>query len=110
MKLTYTKKITFNIYGTMIHFAFVIPLNKNLTKLNALSDEKWDNFTKTYDQLCLLVINEVSLVSNKMLSFIDHRLLIIKQVRNEFMGGIDVFLTGDFYQAPPIQHHGFSNQ
>jgi hypothetical protein len=43
----------------MIHFALAIPLNKYLTKLNALSDERWDIFIKTYDQLCLLVIDEV---------------------------------------------------
>jgi len=87
----------------MIHFEFAIPLNKNLTKLNALSDERWDTFIKTYDQLCLLVIDEVSLVSNRMLSFIDCRLRIIKQVHNEFMGGLDVIMTNDFYQAPPIR-------
>jgi hypothetical protein len=34
-----------------------------------------------------------------MLSFIDHRLHIIKQVHNEFMGGLDVIITSDFYQA-----------
>jgi hypothetical protein len=31
MKLAYTRKMTFNINDTIIHFAFVIPLNKNLT-------------------------------------------------------------------------------
>jgi hypothetical protein len=40
MKLAYIRKTTFNINGTMIHFALAIPLNENLTKLNALSDER----------------------------------------------------------------------
>jgi hypothetical protein len=40
MKLTYIRKITFNINGTTIHFAFIIPLNKNLIELNVLSDER----------------------------------------------------------------------
>jgi hypothetical protein len=80
----------------MIHFEFAIALNKNLTKLNALSDERWDTFIKAYDQLCLLVTDEVSLVSNKMLR-------IIKQVHNEYMGGLDIIMTNDFYQAPPIR-------
>ncbi len=31
MKLTYTKKPTFNINGITIHFALAIPLNKNQT-------------------------------------------------------------------------------
>jgi hypothetical protein len=37
-----------------------------------------------------------------MLSFIDRRLRIIKQVHNEFMGGLDVIMTSDFYQAPLV--------
>ncbi len=66
MKLTYIGKVTFNINSTTIHFALAIPLNKNLTKLNALSDERRDTFIKTYDQLYLLVINGIFLVNNKM--------------------------------------------
>jgi hypothetical protein len=49
IKLTYTRKVTFNINGTIIHFALTIPLNKNLTQLNTSSDEKYCTFTKTYD-------------------------------------------------------------
>ncbi len=70
MKLIYIGKTTFNINDTIIHFALAISLNKNLIELNALSDERCDIFIKIYDQLCLLVINEISLVSNKMLTFI----------------------------------------
>lgn len=44
MKLTYSRKVTFNINGRIIHFALAISLNKILTKLNALNDEKCDNF------------------------------------------------------------------
>ncbi len=87
MKLTYIGKVTFNINGTMIHFALVIPLNKILIELNALSDERHGTFIKTYAQLCLLIINKVSVVNNRMLSFIHHKLHIIKWVHNEFMSG-----------------------
>jgi hypothetical protein len=34
-----------------------------------------------------------------MLSFIDCRLQIIKQVHNQFMGGLDIIMIGDFYQV-----------
>ncbi len=57
----------------MTYSALAIPLNKNVTKLNALSDERQDTFIKTYYQLCLLVRNEVYLVNNIMLSFNDRR-------------------------------------
>ncbi len=99
MKLTYNGKYAFNINGTTIHSTLVIPLNKNFNELKALSDEKHDSLTKHYDQLHLLIIDEISLVSNRMLSFIDRRLWIIKQVHNQFMGGLDVIMIGDFYQT-----------
>ncbi len=66
MKLTYIRKITFNINSTTKHSAVAIPLNKNITELNALSDERHDTFIITYDQLYLLVINEIFLISNRM--------------------------------------------
>jgi hypothetical protein len=39
-----------------------------------------------------------------MLSFIDCRLLVINQVHQFFMSGLDVIImTSDFFQVPPIQ-------
>jgi len=38
-----------------------------------------------------------------MLAFIDYKLQVKKQVHNQFMGGLDVIIIGNFYQAPPIQ-------
>jgi len=102
MKLAYIGKTTFNINSTTIHPKLAIPLNKNLIKFNALGDERW-TFIKTYEKLCLLIIDEVFFVNNIMLYFIDHRLHIIKQVHNEFMGELNVIMTSDFYQAPLVQ-------
>jgi hypothetical protein len=41
-------------------------------------------------------------MGNRMLTFIDHKLHVIKQVHNQFMGGLDVIMTCDFYQIPPL--------
>jgi hypothetical protein len=38
-----------------------------------------------------------------MLTFIDHRLCVIKQVHNQFMGGFDVIMTRDLYQVLLLQ-------
>jgi len=51
----------------------------------------------------MLVIIEISLVGNKMLIFVDYKLVDIKETLKEFMGGLDVIMTTDFYQASPIQ-------
>jgi hypothetical protein len=64
MKLGYIGKAAFNISGSTIHSALGIPLNKSLLELGILNDERCDNFIKKYNQLCLLVINEISLVGS----------------------------------------------
>lgn len=51
MKLTYTKKETFNINGTTIHSTLAIPINKKFNELKALNDERCDVLIKTYTQL-----------------------------------------------------------
>jgi hypothetical protein len=90
-----------------IHLALTIRLNKKFNEFKALSDKKCDNLIKNHDQLHLLVIDDISLVGNRMLSFIDYKLQIIKQVHNQFMGGIDVIMTSDFCQACLFEIHGF---
>jgi hypothetical protein len=36
------------------------------------------------------------LVGNRMLTFIDRRLWLIKQVHDQFMGGLDIIMSSDF--------------
>ncbi len=55
MKQPYTWKTTFNINSIIIQFSFVISLNKKW-----LNDKKCDGLIKTCDQLCLLMIDEIS--------------------------------------------------
>jgi DNA replication protein DnaC len=80
MKLTHIRKVAFNINGTTIHSTLAIPLNKFFNELKTLNDEKCDTLTKTYVQFQLVVIDELFLVDNKLLIFIDHRLHVIKQI------------------------------
>jgi hypothetical protein len=49
------------------------------------------------NQLHLLVIDEIIIVNTRTLTFINHKLQVIKQAHNQFMGGIDVIMIGDFY-------------
>jgi hypothetical protein len=46
----------------------------------------------------MLIIDEIFLVRNIMLTFINCRLRDIKQLHNKFMGCFDVIMTSDFYQ------------
>ncbi len=101
MKLTYTRKTT-NINNAMIHFALAIPINKNFNEFKALNDERHDILFKTYIQLQLLIIDDLKKFGNKMLSFLDCRLQVIKQVHDDFMGVLDVIVSCDFYKAPLV--------
>ncbi len=76
----------------LIYFALAIPLNKNYNELKALNDEKHDNLIKTYDQVQMLIINEIHFIGNRMLTFIDHKLCDIKQTHNKFVGGHNVIM------------------
>jgi len=43
-----------------------LPLNKNFNEFKTLSDEKCDTYIKTYDQLQLVVVDEIPLVGNRI--------------------------------------------
>ncbi len=47
----------------------------------------------------LLIIYEISLVGNKMFTFINYRLCVIKQVHTKFVGGFDIIMTSDFLSS-----------
>ncbi len=93
VKLVHIGKTTFNINGTTMHSTFVILLNKNFNELKTLNDEKHNTLLKKIDQLWLLIIDEISLLGNKILTFVDHKWWTIKKTQNWFMGGLDVVMT-----------------
>jgi hypothetical protein len=49
------------------------------------------------------VIDEISLVGGRMFNVIDNRLRSIKHIQNNFFGVVNVIMTSDFYQAPPVK-------
>lgn len=49
-----------------------------------------------------LFIDEVSLLSEQLISEIDHALHFATEHSDEWVGGIDVIFVGDLYQYPPI--------
>ena len=50
----------------------------------------------------LLIIDEVSMVSCYLLDVIDRLLRVFRKRENEAFGGVQVILTGDTLQLPPI--------
>jgi hypothetical protein len=52
----------------------------------------FDSLPKNYDQLQLLVLDEVSLIGSKTFSFIDLHLRFIKHSHNHFFGNMGIWM------------------
>ena len=65
----YTGLAAYNIQGTTLHNAFCIEPNKKL-KYKQLSDDKQNTLRTKYMHLSVLIVDEVSMVGNQMLSFL----------------------------------------
>ena len=96
----YTGLAAYNIQGSTLHNAFCIEPNKKL-KYKQLSDDKRNTLITKYANLSVLIVDEVSMVGNEMLSFLYLRLQEIKCNKEPF-GGIHVILVGDLFQLRPV--------
>ncbi|KAJ8048298.1 ATP-dependent DNA helicase PIF1 [Holothuria leucospilota] len=95
-----TGKAAFNINGLTIHSAFQIDPNRgyNFLKLNS---DKLNSLQVKYRHLQVVIIDEISMVGNKQLLFINERLKEIKQNQQPF-GGVHIIAVGDLYQLKPV--------
>lgn len=78
-----------------------IDMEADINKLvnRVLRDEKK---CKRWESVDLLIIDEISMVDFKMMEVMDEIAQYIRQSSAPF-GGIQLLLTGDFYQLPPVQ-------
>ncbi len=90
-----------HIGGTTIHSWSGLGIRDEITE----RDEKWlkenDRLIKRYNNIDVLVIDEVSMIHGKRLDMVNQ---VCKWLRDseEPFGGIQVILTGDLFQLPPI--------
>ena len=89
--------------GMTINALFSIPCRKNREMLaQPLSLKSLEKLRKRLqkDELSLIVIDEISMVTCEMIDSIDQRLRQVFQTQSDF-GGISVLAVGDFYQLKP---------
>ena len=99
--MAYTGKAAYNIGGLTIHSALHLPI---VTKAHtSLSTEKLNILSDRYQNLALVVFDEVSLIGANTFSLADSRLRQILHNHNEPFGGVDVILCGDLCQASPVR-------
>jgi hypothetical protein len=76
--VAYTRKVAYNVGGTTVHFAFLMPFNKS--QFLPLSKEMLDTLSKLYEKLQLVFIDEAYLIWSRFLYSIDNQLRSIKHV------------------------------
>ncbi|CAB4017809.1 ATP-dependent DNA helicase PIF1 [Paramuricea clavata] len=99
-----------NINGTTVHSALAIPRECG-NNVPAMSDQKRMQMRLSLAELKLIIIDEISMVSNMSLLHIHQRLKeIFATPSSELFAGISILAVGDFYQLPPIRSGtAFSN-
>ena len=94
-----------NIDGSTIHSALGISPERNYGKNVAkMSDKRRSLLRNKLSELCIIIIDEISMVSNVLLLHIHQRLMEIFGCSTDLpFAGISIIACGDFYQLPPIQ-------
>ncbi|KAK9812967.1 hypothetical protein WJX72_006602 [[Myrmecia] bisecta] len=91
--MAFTGTAAFNVDGNTIHHCVHMPIKKNLDDPHPPSAERLDAFNKALGEVELVVIDEISMVSSKMLAFKDSRLRLLKDPNKPF-GGVHVHSRG----------------
>lgn len=93
-----------HIGGTTIHSWSGLGIRDEISE----RDEKWlkdnDRLLKRYNNIDVLIIDEVSMIHGKRLDMVNQVAKWLRESEEPF-GGMQVILTGDLFQLPPI-HKG----
>ena len=92
-----------NINGTTIHTALAIPKESG-ENVPPMSDQKRTQIRISLSELKLIIIDEISMVSNSTLLHIHQRLKdIFGTSSDQLCAGLSIIVVGDLYQLPPIR-------
>lgn len=92
-----------NINGTTIHSALAIPKESG-DNITPMSDQKKTQIRMALSDLKLIIIDEISMISNTLLLHIHQRLKEILSIsNNQLFAGHSIITVGDLYQLPPIR-------
>lgn len=89
------------IGGSTIHSALAIPVSE-FNEYLPLSSYMLSKLRNRYVNVHSMIIDEVSMVSDTMLTYISRRLSDIKHNSSPF-GGLNVFVIGDLFQLRPVR-------
>jgi len=90
-----------HIGGMTIHSWSGIGVRSYLSDFDLEDIASKERLVKRMGETRVLIIDEISMLSGKMLSMVDQVCRAIKRSDHAF-GGLQVILVGDFFQLPPI--------
>lgn len=89
------------IGGRTLHSQFLIS-NDQDAKESAMQVLASEKRFKKISKAKLLIIDEISMVSDKLLDCVDNICRIVRDEHNKAFGGLQVIFCGDFLQLPPV--------
>ena len=95
-----------NIAGSTIHSAFDIPADKSKGIPNV---RRLAELQAAFKNVHCVLIDEFSLLSQRLLAVIDHRCREATGQKSRPFGGLNVILVGDINQLPPVGGNALYN-
>ena len=95
-----TGKAATNINGVTLHKLLFLPVNKVNNQL-VMSETVCEWAQQNFQGKQLLVVDEMSMLSQEQYGYMDRRLRQIMN-KNKPFGRFSVILSGDFAQLPPV--------
>ena len=90
----------FHIGGITLHSALHLPVHKH--NCNDLRGQSLSTLQHKLKEICYLIVDEVSMLGQNMMVWVDKRLRQATSHLDVPFGGISVILIGDFAQLPPV--------
>ena len=92
-----------NVNGYTLHSLFKLPIQRAYeAECHELSPVTLKTLRTFFHGIQTIIIDEISMVSSKMFTYIHHRLCAISN-SNSPMGGYNVILFGDFFHLRPVR-------
>lgn len=92
-----------NIYGKTLHSAFKLLVQHGFEPTyKEISSRTLQELRTVYRSVHTIVIDEISMVSSQTLLYFHGRLLAING-NEDYFGGVNVILIGDFHQLKPVR-------